>query len=185
MATAETGHHANRMYVDQDGNIHLNGSSLYLDESGTAFSGSEAAFTDGVTAGQAIASKAVVLGTDIAAQGVHEKVVLAQATGSVAATQSGTTFVCAVDAVITLPAVSSSNKGCRFIFVCGAVSSGTGLSISPNAADNIYGQGLTANDDKDLINSGATDRLGDLAEIVSDGTNWLITRLVGTWAKQP
>ena len=40
MATTETGHHANRFYVDQDGNPHLNGSSLYLDESGNAFSGS-------------------------------------------------------------------------------------------------------------------------------------------------
>jgi len=61
MATTETGHNPNRVYIDRDGNIHLNGSSLYLDESGTAFSGTEAAYTDGITPGTVTASKAVVV----------------------------------------------------------------------------------------------------------------------------
>lgn len=34
MATSETGHEANRMYVDSDGDIHLNGANLRLDELG-------------------------------------------------------------------------------------------------------------------------------------------------------
>lgn len=41
MATAEPGHHANRSYTDQDGNFHLNGSSLYVDESGSGITGAE------------------------------------------------------------------------------------------------------------------------------------------------
>ena len=46
MATTEPGHHPDRFYVDQDGNPHLNGSSLYLDESGNALSGSLQALGD-------------------------------------------------------------------------------------------------------------------------------------------
>ncbi len=35
MATTETGHHSDRVYVDQDGDIHLNGGTIRLDEAGT------------------------------------------------------------------------------------------------------------------------------------------------------
>lgn len=60
-ATTEAGHAPNRMYIDQDGQIHLNGSSLYLNETGTALSATESAFVDGVTAGTVTASKAAVV----------------------------------------------------------------------------------------------------------------------------
>jgi hypothetical protein len=63
MATTEAGHEPDRFYVDADGQAHLNGSSLYLDEVGTAFTGTEASYTDGVTPGTAAASKAVILGS--------------------------------------------------------------------------------------------------------------------------
>lgn len=35
MATTEQGHLPNRMYIDRDGQLHVNGSSIYLDESGS------------------------------------------------------------------------------------------------------------------------------------------------------
>lgn len=60
MPQSETGHQPNRHYADRDGNVHLNGSSIYTDESGTAVSGAELAVLD-VTAGAAAASKALVL----------------------------------------------------------------------------------------------------------------------------
>lgn len=48
MATTEAGHAPNRQYKDQDGNLHLNGSSIYIDESGTALSAAELAKLDSV-----------------------------------------------------------------------------------------------------------------------------------------
>lgn len=110
---------------------------------------------------------------------------LAAASQTLEASQSGQKFVGAVDAVFTLPAASADTKGVWYEFECGALSTGTGLSISPNAADSIRGNGLTAVDDKDLINSGATDRLGDMVRIYCDGSvGWVIEAIIGTWAKE-
>ena len=53
MASTEVGHHASMVYTDQDGALHLNGASFYLDESGTALSTSSGVTTltdDGVLA---------------------------------------------------------------------------------------------------------------------------------------
>jgi hypothetical protein len=55
MATAETGHHANRCYTDRDGNFHLNGSVLYTDESGTNLTATE---LSNLAAAQSMASGA-------------------------------------------------------------------------------------------------------------------------------
>lgn len=113
------------------------------------------------------------------------KVNLAAATQTLAATQSGQKFVGAVDAVFTLPAAAASTLGVWYEFECGAVSAGTGLSISPNASDHIRGNGLTSTDNKDLINSGATDRLGDMVRLYCDGVDgWVIESVIGTWAKE-
>lgn len=55
MATTEAGHHPNRCYTDQDGNFHLNGSTLYTDESGAALTAAE---LTNLALGQTIASGA-------------------------------------------------------------------------------------------------------------------------------
>lgn len=55
MATTEAGHHPNRCYTDQDGNLHLNGSSIYANETGSAVSPTELA---NLAAAQTIASGA-------------------------------------------------------------------------------------------------------------------------------
>jgi len=90
-----------------------------------------------------------------------------------------------VDAVFTLPAASAATKGVWYEFECGALSTGTGLSISPAAADHIRGNGLTSVDNKDLINTGATDRLGDSVDLYCDGVDgWVISGIVGTFAKE-
>lgn len=49
MATSEAGHHSSRSYTDQDGNIHLNGSSLYLDELGQCIAAPAAIAANGDT----------------------------------------------------------------------------------------------------------------------------------------
>lgn len=57
----EQGHHPNQAYLDHEGEMHLNGSSLRIDESGGALTGAELAVLNGVTPGAALASKALVL----------------------------------------------------------------------------------------------------------------------------
>lgn len=109
---------------------------------------------------------------------------LAAATQALTADQSGQKFVGAVDAVFTLPAIATALTGVWYEFECGALSAGTGLSISPAAADAIRGSGLTAVVNKDLINSGASDVLGDSVRIYCNGTAWVIDAIIGTWAKE-
>lgn len=120
--------------------------------------------------------------------GQRRRVNLAAATQALTAKQSGEHFVAAVDAVFTLPASGAATKGVEYEFSCGALSTGTGLSISPAAADAIGGNGLTVVVDKDLINSGASDRLGDYVKLVCTGetgaTAWRIVSIIGTWAKE-
>ena len=114
---------------------------------------------------------------------------LAAGTQTLTAAQSGAHFVGAVDAVFSLPDASGAGMlGVEYEFSCGALSSGTGLSISPSAADAIGGNGLSVVVNKDLINSGASDRLGDYVRIVCLGvagaTAWRIVDIIGTWAKE-
>lgn len=119
------------------------------------------------------------------AGGTKRVVNLAAATQTLTAAQSGQKFVGAVDAVLTLPAAAAVTKGVWYEVECGAVSSGTGLSLSPAAADHIRGNGLTSTDNKDLVNSGATDRLGDSARVYCDGVDgWVIDAIIGTWSKE-
>lgn len=110
---------------------------------------------------------------------------LAAATQALTAAQTGQKFVGAVDAVFTLPAAAVALTGVWYEFECGAVSAGVGLSISPAAADHIRGNGLTSVDNKDLINSGVSDRLGDMVRLYCDGVDgWVIEEVVGTWSKE-
>lgn len=63
--------------------------------------------------------------------------------------------------------------------------SGVGTSLSPAAADKLIGNGFTPADDKDAINTAASDRLGDLITVVGDGVDgWYVTAVIGTWARE-
>lgn len=116
---------------------------------------------------------------------LHESFVIKTANYTVLASESGTTFMIdAADKVITLP---STAAGLRYRFITGpnGLSVGTGLSISPAAADQIIGNGLASTDNKDIINTGATDREGDMVELTGDGVDgWIITEVIGTWAAE-
>jgi len=117
--------------------------------------------------------------------GFSRKVNLAAATQAVTVAQSGQKFVAALDAVFTLPAAAAGTKGIWYEFECGAVSTGVGFAISPASVDHIRGNGLTSTDNKDLINTAATDRLGDMARVYCDGVDgWVIEAVVGTFAKE-
>lgn len=98
---------------------------------------------------------------------------------------SGKTFrVTAADLVLSLPATKAGIIYC-FVLAAAGLSAGTGLGLSPVAADKIMGNGFTSAVNKDAILSGATDREGDSITIEGDGiTGWYIVGVTGTWARE-
>lgn len=114
--------------------------------------------------------------------GVPELVTVT-ANQTLTAADSGKTYVAnAADLVFTLPATA---KDLIYRFVVKTLSATTGLSVSPVAADKIMGNGFTSANDKDAINTAATDREGDMIEVVGDGVDgWYISAVIGTWARQ-
>lgn len=107
---------------------------------------------------------------------------LKSANYTVDATDTGKWLWVDTDAVVvTLPAV----EGINFVRVGNAGAYGAvGVSVSPAAADMIEGPGITAADDKDLINTKATANRGDWIEIGNGDANGWSARFSGTWARQ-
>ncbi len=102
---------------------------------------------------------------------------------AVTVAESGTTFFLkAVDLKMTLP---STAAGLTYTFVVHTVSATTGAQIDPAALDAIMNAGDTSVDDKDLLNTPATDTEGDAVTIVGDGVDgWWVTSITGIWAKE-
>jgi hypothetical protein len=86
--------------------------------------------------------------------------------------------------VITLPAVATP-VDCTIVSMGGY---GTlKVSISPNASDSIHAPDIAGTDDKDHINTKATQQRGDLVRISSGAGNaagWVVVNQVGTWAQE-
>lgn len=102
------------------------------------------------------------------------------------AADSGLLFACRTDGVIfTLPAVGAGTVGQTYTFENIAEDGQSGMQLSPNSVDQIIGNGFTAVDNKDAINTKATSKKGDRMRLVSDGANgWFIADVVGTWARE-
>jgi hypothetical protein len=102
---------------------------------------------------------------------------------TVTAADSGKTFTSATDGVVfTLPAISI---GRVYTFVNTASDGTNTLTISPNANDGIlYAGSLT--DDKDLINTKATSKVGDFVVIASlnSTAHWTVVDAQGVFAKE-
>lgn len=79
-----------------------------------------------------------------------------------------------------------TQPGLVYTFVVRSLSaSGTGFAVSPKSADKIMGNGFTSADNKDAINSFATDREGDMIQLVGDGVDgWYVVGVIGTWARE-
>lgn len=108
---------------------------------------------------------------------------LTEATYTVTEADHGKTLVATIaDTVVTLPPTLA---GFEVEVLAAVASTTTGLSLSPDAADQIIGNGFTAADDKDAINTAATDVVGDLLRVKGNGTTgWYITNVIGTWARE-
>lgn len=102
---------------------------------------------------------------------------------TVTAADSGKTFTSATDGVVfTLPAISI---GRVYTFVNTASDGTNTLTISPNANDGIlYAGSLT--DDKDLINTKTTSKVGDFVVIASlnSTAHWTVVDAQGIFAKE-
>jgi hypothetical protein len=96
---------------------------------------------------------------------------------------SGKTFISNTkDVVFTLPAIAIGNV---YTFINTGADGQNNLTISPNAADGIlYVGGLT--DDKDLINTQTTSKVGDYVKIAALNSTafWTVVEAQGVWAKE-
>jgi hypothetical protein len=101
----------------------------------------------------------------------------------VISTDSGKTFTSKTNGtVFTLPAIAVGNV---FTFVNTAEDGANTFTISPNANDGIlYVGGLV--DDKDLINTKATSKVGDFVKIaaLNSTAHWTVVECQGVWAKE-
>ena len=96
---------------------------------------------------------------------------------------SGKTFTSSTDGVVfTLPAISI---GRVFTFVNTAADGQNTLTISPNANDGIlYAGSLT--DNKDIINTKATSKVGDyiVCASLNSTAHWTVVAVQGVFAKE-
>jgi len=161
------------------------GASLKIAGTAVTASATELNTVDVTAAGVAQASKAAVLDANKTIVGVRRPVATVTADATLTEADSGKVIIlnAAASKTISLPATAA---GLTFTFVHQvATTSGTGHAISPVAADLIRGNGLTPADDKDLICTQGTSRIGDSVTLVGDGVDgWYITAITGTWARQ-
>ncbi len=96
---------------------------------------------------------------------------------------SGKTFISNTkDVVFTLPAIAVGNV---YTFINTGADGQNNLTISPNASDGIlYVGGLV--DDKDLINTQTTSKVGDYVKIAALNSTdfWTVVEAQGVWAKE-
>ena len=101
----------------------------------------------------------------------------------VISTDSGKTFLSNTkDVVFTLPAIAIGNV---VTFVNTGADGQNNLTISPNGSDGILYLG-SLTDDKDLINTQGTSKVGDYVTIASLNSTafWTVVDVQGVWAKE-
>jgi hypothetical protein len=82
--------------------------------------------------------------------------------------------------VVTLPATAA---GLTYTIINVAQDADGAIQVSPVSADQIAGVDITEADNKDLINTSATQRCMDLVKVVGNGAaGWFVTDIRGTWA---
>ncbi len=113
MPTTEYGHAPNRCYEDQDGNYHLNGSTLYVDEAGT-----------GVTAADLIRLKT---SASLVAGGATIAVTVAAHNGKTIKLDT------AAGTIATLPAATGSGARFKFLVTTLATSNSHVIQVANNA----------------------------------------------------
>ena len=118
-----------------------------------------------------------------ATAGLRSQYLAKSADHAVTAAESGATFVNTKGSGSTVFSLPATVAGLVYTFL---ESNASGeITVRPVAADKIMGGGLTALDDKDVVNTGGTNAVGDLVTLIGDGADgWWITHKVGTWARE-
>lgn len=100
------------------------------------------------------------------------------------AQDTGKLFFVDTDAkTITLPAIADGYAG--GMIINGGAFGTVAVTISPNANDMILGPDITGADNKDLINTKATAKRGDRVKLdLGDADGYVVTNLIGTWARE-
>jgi len=110
---------------------------------------------------------------------------------TLAATDCGVIQNLTSSATITLPSTAAGlsftirNGGDNAANTpAGAVADGSvTVTISPNASDKIMGNGFTAADNKDIVNT--LGKVGDYVTLVADGVDgWYVQEIAGTWTRE-
>lgn len=96
----------------------------------------------------------------------------------------GKLFWCTGDATaLTLPAIAAGLSG--LAIVSGGAFGTQATTIDPAAADMILGPDITGADNKDLINTKATQRRGDYVVLIAgDADGYMVTEMRGIWARE-
>lgn len=96
----------------------------------------------------------------------------------------GKLFWCTGDATaLTLPAIATGLSG--LAIVSGGAFGSQATTIDPAAADMILGPDITGADNKDLINTKATQRRGDYVVLIAgDADGYMVTESRGIWARE-
>lgn len=145
-----------------------------------------------------MSTKVYVSNSDDKARNVVETISASQ---TLSVGDSGKTFLVATDALtITLPPVGSLSAsveqapaGTEYTFINSGADGNNTITLSPAAADAIFGSIANAAADsvssgalnKDIVNTKATSNKGDRITIVSDGADgWYISNGVGIWASE-
>jgi predicted RecA/RadA family phage recombinase len=102
---------------------------------------------------------------------------------TVDAQDTGKVLCLATDAkTFTLPATAA---GLDVILVNLASNGGALMSVSPNASDKIMGPDVAGVDDKDYLNTKATQVRWDYLHLLADGNaGWYVKGQRGTWAQE-
>lgn len=96
----------------------------------------------------------------------------------------GKLFWCTGDATaLTLPAIAAGLSG--LAIVSGGAYGSQATTIDPAAADMILGPDITGADNKDLINTKATQQRGDYVVLIAgDADGYMVTEMRGVWARE-
>ena len=98
-------------------------------------------------------------------------------------TDSGKTFISkTTDVAFTLPAIAVGNV---YTFINTGADAQNNLTVSPDGNDGILYLG-SLTDDKDVINTKATSKVGDYVTIASLNSTvfWTVVDVQGVWAKE-
>lgn len=125
-----------------------------------------------------------------ATSGLRRQYTAADSNTTVTAAQSGTVFLENAGSgttTFTLPAATT--EGLEYTFICG--DAGGEILIDPQTGEKISikatadGANVAPAAGTGIKNTAASNVVGDLITLVSDGTDtWVMTAIAGTWASQ-